>query len=92
MLLIVPLNHGVRTRCEQMMSLKTYCKLMRTSKFSLAKCSWCGPETTVCMQTWLFIINRDHTHDHAWHYDVESFILDVKRDIATMLATLHEVN
>ena len=44
------------------------------------------------LQTWLPIINRDHTHDHAWHYDVESFILDVKRDIATMLAALHEVN
>lgn len=44
------------------------------------------------LQAWLPIINRDHTHDPAWHYAVESIILDVKGDIATMLAALHEVN
>ena len=40
----------------------------------------------------IVIINRDHTHDPAWHYAIESIILDVKGDIATMLAALHEVN
>ncbi len=44
------------------------------------------------LQSWLPIINQDHTHDHTWHYVVESIILDVKGDIATMLAALHEVN
>ena len=43
-------------------------------------------------QAWLPIINRDHAHDFTWHYDVESIILDVQGDIATMLAALHEVN
>ena len=28
-------------------AFKKYCKLMRTSNFSMAKCSWCGTETTV---------------------------------------------
>ena len=44
------------------------------------------------LQSWLPIINQDHTHDPTWHYVVESIILDVKGDIATILATLHEVN
>ena len=44
------------------------------------------------LQAWLPIINQDHTHDPAWHYVVESIILDVKGDIATMLTALHEVN
>ena len=44
------------------------------------------------LQAWLPIIYRDHTHDPTWHYAVESIILDVKGDIATMLAALHEVN
>ena len=44
------------------------------------------------LQAWLPIINRDHTYDPAWHYAVESIILDVKGDITTMFANLHEVN
>ena len=40
------------------------------------------------LQAWLPIINRDYTR----HYVVENIILDVKRDLATMLAVLHEVN
>ena len=43
-------------------------------------------------QAWLPIINRDHAYDFTWHYSVESIILDVHGDIATMLAALHEVN
>ena len=43
------------------------------------------------LQAWLPIINRDHTDDQTWHYVVENIILDVKGDIATMLAVLHEL-
>lgn len=44
------------------------------------------------LQAWLPIINRDHAHDYTWHFAVESIVLDVKGDVATMLAALHEVN
>jgi hypothetical protein len=44
------------------------------------------------LQAWLPLINRDHAADFTWHYAVESIILEVKGDIATMLAALHEVN
>ena len=44
------------------------------------------------LQAWLFNINLDHTYDYTWHYVDESIILDVKRDITTMLAALYEVN
>ena len=40
------------------------------------------------LQAWLPIINRDYTR----YYVVESIILDVKKDLAIMLAVLHEVN
>jgi len=45
-----------------------------------------------CLQAWLPLINRDHANYFQWHYAVESIILEVKGDIATMLAALHEVN
>ena len=44
------------------------------------------------LQAWLLIINRDHTYDPVWHYVVEKIILDIKGNIATMLAALYEVN
>ena len=36
------------TRFGQMLPLRKYCKMMKTSKFSLAKYSWSGTATTVC--------------------------------------------
>ena len=60
MLPIVSLNYGLRIGCEQMMPLKKYCKLMRISKFSLAKCSWCGMETTICKHDCLLLIEIIH--------------------------------
>ena len=41
------------------------------------------------LQAQLPNINRDYTHDPAWHYVVENIILDVKGDITTILAALH---
>lgn len=38
----------METGCGQMLSLRKYYKMMRTSKFSLAKCSWFGTATIVC--------------------------------------------
>ena len=48
MLLIVLLIHKMKIGCGQMMHLKKYYKLMRISKYFLAKCSWCGTEIIVC--------------------------------------------
>ena len=45
-----------------------------------------------CLQALLPIINLDHTHDSTWHYVVENIILDIERDIAIIMATLHEIN
>lgn len=38
------------------------------------------------------IINDDHSDEIEWHYSVESIILEVKGDVASMLTALHEVN
>ena len=40
----------------------------------------------------MLIINQDFIYDSTWHYVVESVILDVKENVATMLATLHKIN
>ena len=60
MLPIVSLNLRVRIGCGLMMPLKKYCKLMRTSKFFLAKCSWCGTEITVCKHGCPLLIEITH--------------------------------
>jgi hypothetical protein len=44
------------------------------------------------LQAWLPIINEDHSHDHSWHFCVESIILVVNGDIASLVSSLHDVN
>jgi hypothetical protein len=44
------------------------------------------------LQAWLPIINEDEGHDQSWHFFVESIILVVSGDIASLVALLHNVN
>jgi hypothetical protein len=43
------------------------------------------------LQAWLPIINDDHGQDQSWHFSVESIILVVNGDVASLVATLHDV-
>jgi hypothetical protein len=44
------------------------------------------------LQALLPIINDDHGQDQSWHFSVESIILVVNGDIASLVAALHDVN
>jgi hypothetical protein len=44
------------------------------------------------LQAWLSIINEDHGLDRSWHFSVESIILVVNGDVASLVASLHDVN
>jgi hypothetical protein len=44
------------------------------------------------LQAWLPIINEDHGLDRSWHFSVESIILVVNGDVASLVASLHDVN
>jgi hypothetical protein len=44
------------------------------------------------LQAWLPIINDDHGQDQSWHFSVESIILVVNGDVASLVAALHDVN
>jgi hypothetical protein len=44
------------------------------------------------LKAWLPIINEDHGHDISWHFSVESIILVVNGDVASLVASLHDVN
>ena len=43
-------------------------------------------------QAWLPIIDGDHYNDEAWHFSVESIILDVDGQVESLLTALHQVN
>jgi hypothetical protein len=44
------------------------------------------------LQAWLPIINDDHGQDQSWHFSVESIILVVNGDVASLVASLYDVN
>jgi hypothetical protein len=44
------------------------------------------------LQAWLSIINEDHSLDRSWHFSMESIILVVNGDVASLVASLHDVN
>jgi hypothetical protein len=44
------------------------------------------------LQAWLPIINDDHGQDQSWHFSVESIILVVNGDVASLVTALHDVN
>jgi hypothetical protein len=44
------------------------------------------------LQAWLPIINEDHGLDRSWHFSVENIILVVNGDVASLVASLHDVN
>ena len=48
------------TRCGQILHLRKYCKMMRTSKFSLAKCSWSRTIIIVCKHGCPLLMETTH--------------------------------
>ena len=44
------------------------------------------------LQAWLSIINDDHSQDQSWHFSMESIILVVNGDVASLVASLNDKN
>ena len=85
MLQILSLIHEVNDAFEKILQINEDLKFLSSKIFII----W---DRFHHSKAWLSIINRDYIHDHTWYYVVESTILDMKGDIATMLAALHKVN